>query len=501
MDQKLTELKSLWLVFDDLLAASAYLRWDQRTYMPPGGGSSRARLISTVDGLAHEHLTDPKLGHILDDLAKYEEQLDSSSDEASMIRVARRDYDRWTKIPSEFFRELSGHTSNSYQAWTQAREEDDFESIEPYLEKTLELSREYSEFLAPYEHIADPLVSEGEPEMTTAQIKSVFAELRPRLVALLKAIERSSQVDQSIVHQTFPLEHQKELVSDIVSMIGFDYEHGRQDQSPHPFTTLASPTDVRITTRFKEDDLAEAFFSSMHEAGHGMYEQRIDPKFEGTPLSRGASFAVHESQSRLWENIIGRSQGFWKWLLPDLRDRFPNQLSNATYNDVYSAVNSVRGSLIRVDSDEVTYNLHIMIRFDLEIEMLEGRLAIRDLPDAWNSRYETDLGVSPIDYKDGVLQDVHWYSWTIGGSFHGYTLGNILSAQLYDAAVSENSNIPREIEEGKFESLHEWLLRNVYRHGRKFTADELAEIATGRSLDAKPYLNYLESKYSDIYSL
>lgn len=501
MKNQLDELKSKWRQYADLDTAFRILLWDQATYMPLGGGKVRARQLATLAKLSHEHLVDPSIGKLLDELEIYADDLDKDSDDARLIKVARREYERAIKIPAEFLSVLEQHAASTYQIWTQAREENSYELVEPKLHKTLELSREYAEFLQPYEHIADPLIDEYEPELTAATVRSIFDALRPKLVDLLQQIEQHQAFDQSVIHQEFSSSAQLDFTRELIAKLGYDMEHGRQDVSPHPFTTLGSSSDVRITTWVDEHDITKSLYASIHEAGHAMYEQGIPPEFDATPLAHGASISVHESQSRLWENLIGRSRAFCSWLFPLLKESFPQQFKDAKLDDFYKAINTVRNSLIRTGADEVTYNLHVMIRFELELQMLEGQLDVADLPKAWNNSYEENLGVRPEDYKDGVLQDTHWYRWTIGGAFQGYTLGNILSAQFYDSAVRSDPEIEQGIERGDFEPLRDWLSANIYRHGRKFTATEMAEMASGTKLDINPYVSYLRSKYGELYGL
>jgi carboxypeptidase Taq len=286
-----------------------------------------------------------------------------------------------------------------------------------------------------------------------------------------------------------------------VKRLGYDFDRGRQDKTRHPFQTSLSLGDIRITTRVKENDLGDALFSTIHEAGHAMYEQGIRSELEGTPLQHGTSSGVHESQSRLWENIVGRSRGFWEFFYPKLQAAFPSQLGNVPLDVFYRAINKVEPSLIRTDADEVTYNLHVMIRFDLELQLLEGKLAVRDLPEAWRERYQSDLGVSAPDDRDGVLQDVHWFGGQIGGAFQGYTLGNILSAQFFEAATKARPAIPDQIARGEFSTLHGWLKENIYQHGSKFTANEIVKRVTGQPLTIEPYICYLRTKYGELYKL
>jgi carboxypeptidase Taq len=320
-------------------------------------------------------------------------------------------------------------------------------------------------------------------------------------VPLVREITARPPADESPLRGRFPEPAQIAFSLAAAVRFGYDTSRGRLDKSPHPFTTRFSIGDVRITTRVREDRLGDALFSTLHEAGHGIYEQGVTPSYEGTPLARGVSSGVHESQSRLWENLVGRSRGFWVHFYPKLREAFPGQLDATPLEAFYRAINAVRPSLIRTDADEVTYNLHVMIRFELELALLEGRLAVRDLPEAWRERYRSDLGVVPPDDRDGVLQDVHWFGGLIGGAFQGYSLGNLLSAQFFQAAVSRHPEIPADMEKGDFSTLLGWLRENVYRHGNALTPAELITRATGGSLAVEPYVRYLRGKYGDLFAL
>ena len=501
MESKLQELKARLLEISNLRGASALLAWDQSTYMPPGGTEARARQMATLGRLAHEKQVDAALGKLLDELQPYGESLPYDSDEASLIRVARRDFERAIKVPPSFVAESQAHGARSQQAWREARPADDFAKVQPFLEKTVDLSRQYADFFPGYEHVADPLIEDEDYGMKVSTIQPLFADLRAQLVPLVKAIAERPPVDNSCLRQAFPEQAQLDFGLEVIKRYGYDFQRGREDKAPHPFTISFSIGDVRITTRVREDYLGDALFSTLHEAGHGMYEQGIDPGLDGTPLAHGTSSGVHESQSRLWENVVGRSRGFWQYFYPNLQGYFPEQLGSVSLDTFYRAINKVRPSLIRVDADEVTYNLHVMIRFDLELALLEGNLAVKDLPDVWRTRYQADLGVAPPDDRDGVMQDIHWYFGTVGGMFQGYTLGNILSAQFYAAALNARPEIVDEIAEGRFETLHGWLKDNIYRHGRKFTANEIVERATGGPLTIEPYVRYLRAKYGELYGL
>lgn len=500
MEAQLQELRTRLLEVSDLEAAASLLRWDQTTYMPTGGAPARGRQLATLSRLAHEKFTDPAVGRLLDELQPHLESLPYDSDEAGLIRVARRFYERETKVPPSFRAELRRHASAAYQAWTRARPANDFAAVRPYLEKTVQYSRQLSALFPGHEHVADPLIDYADPGMTAAIVRALFAELRAHLVPLVRAITERPPADDACLKQRFPVAEQLAFAEEVVRRFGYDFERGRSDPTHHPFCTKFSLGDVRITYRAKEDDLGDALFSMLHEAGHALYEQGIAPEFEGTPLAGGASSGVHESQSRLWENLVGRSRGFWQFFYPRLQKRFSDQLGTVPLETFYRAINKVERSLIRTDADEVTYNLHVMIRFDLELELLEGRLAVGDLPEAWRERYRADLGITPPDDRDGVLQDVHWYGGTIGGGFQGYTLGNILAAQFFDAACRAHPEIPGEIEAGEFGTLRAWLQEKIYRHGRKFLPSELVERVTGAPLSIEPYVRYLRSKYEALYA-
>ncbi|MCB9454337.1 MAG: carboxypeptidase M32 [Anaerolineaceae bacterium] len=488
METKLQELKILLQEANDLASAAAVLNWDQETYMPAGGGESRARQLAVLQRLSHEKFTSAAVGNLLDELAPYGESLPYDSDDASLIRVARQQYDRQVKVPSSLVGELGSHTAQTYQVWTEARPANDFARLQSYLEKTLDLSRRVADCFPGYEHIADPLIDFADYGMKASSVRQVFADLREQLVPLVSAITAQEPADNACLLQHFPEEQQWTFGVDVIKQYGYDFKRGRQDKAPHPFTTSFGVGDVRITTRINEHDLGDALFSTLHEAGHAMYEQGVNPALDGTLLAGGTSAGVHESQSRLWENVVGRSRGFWVHFYPKLQALFPEQLKNVPLSTFYRAINRVEPSLIRVDADEVTYNLHVMIRFDLELALLEGTLAVRDLPEAWHARYEADLGVRAPNDQDGVLQDVHWYGGIIGGGFQGYTLGNILSGVFYQKALEAHPAIPNEITEGKFDTLHTWLKTNIYQHGSKFTAPELIERVTGGPLWIEPYI-------------
>jgi carboxypeptidase Taq len=501
MEEKLRELKTRLVEIDDLRKAEAVLSWDQSTHMPPGGAEARSRHMASLARLAQEKFIDPTIGKLLDELQPYADSLPYESDEASLVRVTRREYERATRIPPEFVGEFSNHTGMTYQVWTEARPANDFARVEPLLEKTLDMSRQMAGFFPGYEHIIDPLVDFADYGMKASSLKALFAELRTELVPLVQVITARPPADDSCLHKHYPQEPQLAVSKEIVARMGFDFQRGLLDLTHHPFETNFSTGDVRINTRVKEDHLGECLYGVIHEGGHGMYEQGVRPDLDGTPLGGGTSAGVHESQSRLWENVIGRSRDFCEYAYPRLQQVFPEQLGAVPLDTFYRAINKVEPSLIRTDADEVTYNLHVMLRFDFEMALLEGKLAVKDLPEAWRERMHSDFGVAPPDDRDGVLQDVHWFGGPIGGSFQGYTLGNVMSALFFDAALQAHPEIPAQIRQGNFSTLLNWLIENIYQHGSKFNANELVQRITAGPIRIDPYIRYLKNKYSQLYGL
>lgn len=501
LNNQFIELKRRLLEINDLNSALAILTWDQATMMPPGGAAARGRQMATLKKLAHEHFVDPRLGELLESLKDLEKDLAHDSWEAALIRVTRKDYDKAVRVPPEFMARFASHSSSTYEAWIKAKAANDFKSLVPCLEKTLDLSREYSGYFSGAEHIADPLIDNVDDGFKAKMVSVLFDELRRELVPLVKIIAERPLVDEMPVRGRYEVAKQLAFGEDVIRRFGYDFSRGRQDKTHHPFMIKFSLGDVRITTRYKDDDVTDCLFSTMHEAGHAMYEQGVSSDFEGTPLARGTSMGVHESQSRLWENLVGRSRDFWNHFYPKLSDAFPDPLKNISVDQFYRIINKVEPSLIRTDADEVTYNLHVMIRFDLELALLEDKLKVKDMPDAWNSRYQKDLGVTPPNDSLGVMQDVHWHADFIGGQFQCYTLGNILSAQFFEAAVKANPTVPADIGRGEFATLRNWLTTNLYRHGSVFDASEIVKRVTGKDLTIAPYMTYLKKKYGGLYGL
>jgi len=501
MNDKLEELKTRLGEIADLSNAAAILTWDQQTYMPPGATEARAAQLTTLLKLAHERLVADEVGRLLEELASETADLDRDSFEASLVRVTRRERDRQVKLPTDLVARMSRAQALGRHAWEKARAASDFSIFLPHLEELVNLARETAEALGYEERMYDALLDRFEPEMKTSQVEALFAELKAGLVPLVQAIaERQDAVDDSFLTGEFDVDRQWEFGLEVVKKLGYDLNHGRQDRAAHPFTTSFTPADVRITTRLYPDQLKPALFATIHEAGHALYEQGIGRALDRTPLSNSASLAVHESQSRMWENIVGRSRGFWTHWLPRLRETFAPRLDGVSDEAFYRAINRVRPSYIRVEADEVTYNLHIFMRFELENLMLEGKVRLADLPELWNAKMVEFLGVRPPNDSLGVLQDVHWSAGLLG-YFPTYALGNLLSAQLYQQAVAEVPEIPVEIERGEYGSLLGWMRDRIHTRGATDTPAELVQRVTGGPMRTEPFLRYVRQKYGEIYGV
>ncbi len=500
MEEKLARLKNLIGEAYDLNAASAVLSWDQQTYMPPAGAESRGYQLATLESLAHDKFVSPEIGRLLDEMRPYAETLDPDSNDARLIKVTRRRYDKETRVPTELVAELAQAGATGFQAWHEARSENNYARFQPKLEKIVELRRRYAELFAPYDHIYDPLLDDYEPGMKTADVQAIFNMLRPQQVELVREIAARPQVDDACVHQAFDEQKQWDFGVEVISRFGYDWNAGRQDKAPHPFTTSFAIGDVRITTRVAPDFFNTAIFGTMHEAGHALYEMGADPALERTVLVGGASLALHESQSRMWENLVGRSLPFWQHFYPRLQQVFPQQLGEVSLETFYKAINKVQPSLVRVEADEATYNLHIMLRLEIEMALMEGKVEVKDLPSIWNERMQEYLGVVPLTDALGVLQDVHWSYGSIG-YFATYALGNLVSAQLWDKINADIPDLADQIRKGEFGGLLGWLRKNIHRHGSKFEPQELVQRVTGSKIDPVPYMRYLRAKFGEIYSL
>jgi carboxypeptidase Taq len=487
--------------YQNLQAIGGLLGWDHQVLLPPAASSARAAQMATLSRMAHDMFTSDETARLLEAAEAEIAGADYDSDEASMIRVAKQDYEEETKLPSRFVEEQAEVTGLAHEVWVQARANNDFRTFQPTLERILELKQQEAEYRGYSQHPYDALLGQYERGMTAAQVKAIFDEHKPPLVSLIAAIKaQGDKVGDAVLHQHYDVEKQRQFARDVVTAYGFDFERGRQDVAVHPFCSGFARTDVRITTRFYEDFLNPSLFGMMHEAGHGMYEQGVAETLDGTILGTGTSLAVHESQSRMWENVVGRSRGFWGWAFPQLKALFPEQLAKSDVESFYRAINKVQPSFIRVEADEATYNLHIMLRFELEMDMIAGKVKAVDLPEEWNDRFEAFFGIEPSSDSVGVLQDVHWSSGLMG-YFATYALGNLLAAQYYRKAVQDRPSIPDDIASGRFDTLLTWLNENIHKYGRKFTSDELTRRLTGEGIQSRYYMEYLEKKCGDIYGL
>jgi carboxypeptidase Taq len=496
------ELKSRLAEIHDLNKVSSLLSWDQVVTMPPGGAAARAEQMATVGRIAHARFTRPEIGRLLDELRPFEEALAYESDEASLIRVTRRDYEKERQVPTELRTEMTRVASRSRDAWAGARANSDFKAFLPFLRQTIDLKKRYVDCFKPSGDPYDVLLDDFERGMPTSEVRSIFASLKDAIVPLIAAVaERKDAVDDGCLHGDFPIDRQRAFCLAVLRRFGYTDREWRFDPTAHPFASNTSLGDIRLTTRYYQDYLAPAMFGSMHECGHGLYEHGVSPSLERTPLCRGASLGIHESQSRLWENLVGRSRAAWACFLPDLKATFPDQLASVDLEGFYRAINKVQPGLIRVEADELTYGLHVVLRFELEQEMLSGALKLDELPEAWDSRMKAYLGVTVPDVAHGVLQDVHW-SLGYVGYFPTYVIGSIVSAQIWEKALAAMPDLPAQFERGEFLPLREWLRDNLHKHGRKFTPKETLKKVTGAdAVQVGPYVNYLTKKFTDIYGL
>jgi carboxypeptidase Taq len=495
----LAALRSHLATIADLRSASSLLRWDQEVLMPPGGAEGRALELATLARLAHELLTSDTTRRLLDEAEREAGGAGPASDEAALVRVVRRDLDRAVKLPAEFVAEQRRVATVATHVWRDARAANDFAAFRPHLEHVVALARREADYIGYTGHPYDALLDHWDPGATAAELEALFGRLLEVIVPLRQEIAaRPAAIEGRVLDGEFDEAAQRTFALEIVQAFGYDTRRGRLDLSAHPFSTKFHRGDVRITTRFGRR--LSAVFGTFHESGHAMYSQGTDPALERTPLADGAGAGIHESQSRMWENLVGRSRPFWQHAFPRLRALFPGQLARADAESVYRAVNRVEPGLIRVSADEVTYNLHVVLRFELEKAMLTGDLAVRDLPAAWNAKMAAYLGLTPPNDTDGALQDIHWSSGLVG-SFPSYTIGNVASVQFFEAARRAHPDLVSDIAAGRFAVLYGWMREHVYAHGRKFLPSELLERATGSRLTPEPYLRYLREKFAGLYGL
>lgn len=487
----LAALRKRFTLLSDLSQVGGLLGWDEQTHLPPAASAARGRQHAALETVLHEKLTDEQVGEWL---ARLEEaQLEPL--DADLVRLSKRRFEREVKLPAELVEELATQRSKAQESWLRARRANDFSLFEPDLRRMFELSREQAERLGYDDHPYDVLHDEYEMGSSARRVRGLFEQLRPELVELARTAAGDDRQDD-VLFREFDVARQEEFVRAEVERFGFDFERGRLDPSVHPFAEGIDPSDVRITTRYRSDFLSSALFATLHEAGHGLYEQGLDPSLSRTPVGKAVSLGVHESQSRLWENLVGRSLPFWRGAYPRLQKLFP-ALEGVKLEEFYRAINCVKPSLIRVEADEVTYNLHVIARFELELAMLEGELDTADLPEAWNAKYSELLGIEPPDDLLGCLQDVHW-AFGLIGYFPTYTLGNVMSVQIFEAAKGSIADLDERIEAGDHRPLRDWLRENIHRQGSRYQPDELLHRVTGSSLDAGPYLRYLRNKFENL---
>jgi carboxypeptidase Taq len=495
---ELAELKLRARELADLQGIGGLLLWDQNTMMPPGGAGPRADQFEALERIQHARLTDPALAKLLEALEPWAASEDPDSDDVALHRVLARDHRKAARVPTELAAAISSAHAHAQQAWLEAREKGDFCHFAPALERVLELQERYIacfDGTGEYAHPYDVLLDDYEPGLTTAELTGLFATLQEELVPLVSAAAAAGE-EGHIFPGHHPVEAQQRFADELLAAVGFDTERWRLDASVHPFARSMAHTDVRLTTRWEPDDLAMSFYSCLHEFGHGLYEAQMDPAHYRTTLAEATGLGVHESQSRLWENLVGRSRPFCEWVLPLLRRHLGTPFEAQDANDLYRAVNQVRLSLIRIEADETTYNLHVALRFELELAMVEGRLSVRELPAAWDEATHRLLGLETPSIKEGVLQDIHWGAGMIG-YFPTYTIGNLMAAQLWRALLDAEPAIEEQIAAGNFAPLREWLRTNIHAHGRKFDSRELLRRTTGEELRVEPFLSYLEGKLLD----
>ena len=496
MNDRFDELLLRLGEISDLEKAAALLSWDEETKMPETGAEARAEQRATLNRVAHDLQTAPELGALLEELRPLEEQQDPESFEAALVRIARRDYDKAVRVPSELRAELTRCGSRGYRAWLEAREARDYSILLPHLQQGLELRHRYVECFEPADDPYDVLLDDYEPGMRTAEVQEIFDQIKTALMPMIRAVSDADPVDDSCLRGSFDWRAQRRFSLAMLHRLGTDERSWRLDRTVHPFATSISSLDIRMTTNFHDDSL-HGVLSCLHEFGHGIYERQLDPRFARTPLAHGVSAAFHESQSRLWENLVGRNLSTWRFFYPQLQAELP-QFDGVPLETFHRALNKVQPSLRRVDADEVTYCLHIILRFELERDVFSGAVPLEDLPEAFEEKMREYLDLQPPDIVHGVLQDVHWSDMSFG-YFPTYALGNVVSVQLWDRAREDLGELEPMFERGEFAPLREWLGVHVHRHGRVFTPQELLLRETGSTMNAGPYLAYLERKLGELF--
>jgi carboxypeptidase Taq len=501
MPEPLSRLQPRLAEITDLGYVTHLLEWDQQTMMPQRGGPGRAEALATIRRMSHKRFTDDEIGRLLDEAEGSLNGSPFESDAASLVRVTRRRWEKACRVPSELAAEQARAASLGQEAWIKARAESDFAAFIPSLERNLELTRRYIACFDGFDCAYDILLDDYEPGVRTAAVSQLFAELKSELVPLIAMLsEERERVDASCLHGRFGAEQQRRLASRVVELMGFDASGWRMDTAVHPFATSFGTHDVRITSRWDETYWPTGLYGAMHECGHGLYEAGVAPALERTPVGRPDSLGLHESQSRLWENMVGRGRPFASVLAPLLGECFGGELASLEADRLYCAVNRIQPSFIRVEADEATYSLHVILRFELEQDLIEGRLAVSDLPEAWNARFKAYLGLDVPDDAHGVLQDVHWSMGSIG-YFPTYALGNLIAGQLWERARRDVPGLDERLAAGDLAPLREWLRQHIHCHGAKFAMPELLERVVGGPIAVAPFLSYLKEKLSGVYGL
>ena len=481
----------------DLQYASAVLGWDQEVYMPAKGFPYRGRQLATMAAMVHELVTSEQYCAALNELSGRDDLTDV---EAQNVRLSMEDYEKNKKLSRAFVEELTQQTSASYNAWVRSRADNNYATYAPQLEKMIALKKQQADMYGYERHPYDALLDDYEKGATVAMIDPVFEDVRRQLSPLLKKILDAPQVDDRFLNRHYPRQAQWDFSIEVLKAMGYDFEAGRQDISEHPFTTSFAPTDVRVTTRVDENNFASLLWSSIHEGGHALYEQGLPESQYGMPLGAAVSLSVHESQSRLWENSVGRSLAFCQHFYPMLQKYFPETLKDVNAGQFYKGINKVEPSLIRTEADEITYHFHVMIRYEIEKALLTNELNIEDLPEAWNDMYRKYLGVTPPDDKTGVLQDVHWSHGSFG-YFPTYSLGSFYAAQFFEQAQKDNPEIAIASQQGQYSGLLKWLRTKVHQHGRRYRSEELCKNITGKGLDLTSFMKYATNKYAEVYEI
>jgi len=496
----MSELRNKLTELGNIQSATAVLSWDQQTHMPKRGVRLRSMQSSTLRGIAHRKYISKEMGGLLNKLKEDKEYSKLNEYDKTIVDRVYEGYEKTKKIPTELVMEIAKESSNAHTSWEEAREKSDYALFAPYLKKMVEYSRKLADLLEYEQSPYNALIDQYENKMTVEELNPMFENLKNQIVPFLDAIKNSNiKTSDSLLRKKYPADKQWEMTMQALKLIGYDFDRGRQDKAVHPFTIGIGPDDVRVTTRIDENYISDALSGTIHEGGHALYEQGLLMEYFGTPIAEATSTGVHESQSRLWENIVGRSKAFWKYFYPKMQKLFPEILKNVSMEEFYLAYNHVEPGYIRIGSDEVTYNLHILLRYEIERDVVEGKIKAENLRDIWNSKMKEYIGLEPKNDKEGILQDVHWTQPM--GYFPTYTIGNLYSAQIYHKALEDNPNMENEFENGNFTTLLKWLRENIHKYGGRYYPKDLIKIATGEQPNPDYFVNYIYDRYGEIYQI